>query len=259
MSNIFALAAIEKRPHPIPFRTRKLSSSSPMILASSRWESRSLPGLLFKRSISKDMDLFYGPRRDFGALRRCGVTCCRGLWVWLLSPVIPSRRCLAGHPNFHRLGAGWRPTARSHAPKQQVALGRNQNLRCRGKKRGVRVVFFFDRPLKASCPIFHVRQGLPARFPQKKWGQTQEPLSEHRCQQTPVQFSADNDLVIRHASWRTCGGQSAMQLMLLRRNAVTSPALPQRGGQDFLVRYLRLLSCRKGRGRFGNKRGNRAR
>ena len=36
---------MEERVHPIPFRTRKLSSPSPMILHISMWESRSTPGL----------------------------------------------------------------------------------------------------------------------------------------------------------------------------------------------------------------------
>ena len=36
--------AIARRLHPFPFRTRKLSPPSPMILRRSSWESRSLPG-----------------------------------------------------------------------------------------------------------------------------------------------------------------------------------------------------------------------
>ena len=39
------LAAMERRVHPIPFRTRQLSSPSPMILQSLLWESRSPPSL----------------------------------------------------------------------------------------------------------------------------------------------------------------------------------------------------------------------
>ena len=34
---------MEERVHPIPFRTRKLSSPSPMILHNVMWESRPLP------------------------------------------------------------------------------------------------------------------------------------------------------------------------------------------------------------------------
>ena len=42
---------IAKGPHPIPFRTRKLSPSAPMVLCLKTWESRSLPG--FKLKIMK--------------------------------------------------------------------------------------------------------------------------------------------------------------------------------------------------------------
>ena len=34
---------IAKGPHPIPFRTRKLSPSAPMVLCLKIWKSRSLP------------------------------------------------------------------------------------------------------------------------------------------------------------------------------------------------------------------------
>ena len=37
------MVAIEERVHPTPFRTRKLSSPSPMILHNVMWESRPLP------------------------------------------------------------------------------------------------------------------------------------------------------------------------------------------------------------------------
>ena len=39
------LVIIAKGPHPIPFRTRKLSPSAPMVLCLKIWESRTLPGL----------------------------------------------------------------------------------------------------------------------------------------------------------------------------------------------------------------------
>ena len=37
---------MEERVHPIPFRTRKLSSPSPMILHNVMWESRPLPKIV---------------------------------------------------------------------------------------------------------------------------------------------------------------------------------------------------------------------
>ena len=41
-----SLVAIEERVHPTPFRTRKLSSPSPMILHNVMWESRPLPKIV---------------------------------------------------------------------------------------------------------------------------------------------------------------------------------------------------------------------
>ena len=38
------LVIIAKGPHPIPFRTRKLSPSAPMVLCLKTWKSRTLPG-----------------------------------------------------------------------------------------------------------------------------------------------------------------------------------------------------------------------
>ena len=35
---------IAKGPHPIPFRTRKLRPSAPMVLCLKTWKSRTLPG-----------------------------------------------------------------------------------------------------------------------------------------------------------------------------------------------------------------------
>ena len=40
------LVIIAKGLHPIPFRTRKLSPSAPMVLCLKIWKSRTLPGLL---------------------------------------------------------------------------------------------------------------------------------------------------------------------------------------------------------------------
>ena len=38
------LVIIAKGPHPIPYRTRKLSLSAPMVLCLKIWKSRTLPG-----------------------------------------------------------------------------------------------------------------------------------------------------------------------------------------------------------------------
>ena len=54
---------MEERVHPIPFRTRKLSSPSPMILHISMWESRSTPGL-FYALCALPMRLLPVPRRS---------------------------------------------------------------------------------------------------------------------------------------------------------------------------------------------------
>ncbi|CAK7038361.1 MAG: hypothetical protein DELT_00668 [Desulfovibrio sp.] len=43
--NTNLLVSIERRAHPVPFRTRQLSSSSPMILHIYVWESRPMPAL----------------------------------------------------------------------------------------------------------------------------------------------------------------------------------------------------------------------
>ena len=40
----FCMVIIAKGPHPIPFRTRKLSPSAPMVLCLKIWKSRTLPG-----------------------------------------------------------------------------------------------------------------------------------------------------------------------------------------------------------------------
>ena len=46
------LVIIAKGPHPIPFRTRKLSPSAPMVLCLKIWESRTLPGLIIMKIAS---------------------------------------------------------------------------------------------------------------------------------------------------------------------------------------------------------------
>ena len=45
---------MEKRVHPIPFRTRKLSASSPMILHIFMWESRPVPGVIYRTASVSD-------------------------------------------------------------------------------------------------------------------------------------------------------------------------------------------------------------
>ena len=42
---------MEERVHPIPFRTRQLSSPSSMILRTLTWESRTTPRLYFQRAV----------------------------------------------------------------------------------------------------------------------------------------------------------------------------------------------------------------
>ena len=50
--------SIEKRVHPIPFRTRKLSASSPMILRIFTWESRPMPRLSLERLLFRSLSSF---------------------------------------------------------------------------------------------------------------------------------------------------------------------------------------------------------
>ena len=67
-----SLVAIEERVHPTPFRTRKLSSPSPMILHNVMWESRPLPKIAQKP--------FAAPRaKGFFRLFVCCVMCGRGV------------------------------------------------------------------------------------------------------------------------------------------------------------------------------------
>ena len=46
------LVIFAKGPHPIPFRTRKLSPSAPMVLCLKIWKSRTLPGLTIMKIAS---------------------------------------------------------------------------------------------------------------------------------------------------------------------------------------------------------------
>ena len=46
LTYIFVLVVTEEGVHPTPFRTRKLSSPSPMILHNVMWESRPLPKIV---------------------------------------------------------------------------------------------------------------------------------------------------------------------------------------------------------------------
>ena len=52
------MVSIEKRVHPIPFRTRKLSASSPMILRTFTWESRPMPRLSLERLLFRSLSSF---------------------------------------------------------------------------------------------------------------------------------------------------------------------------------------------------------
>ena len=49
------LVIIAKGPHPIPFRTRKLSPSAPMVLCLKIWESRTLPGFIKTMKIASSL------------------------------------------------------------------------------------------------------------------------------------------------------------------------------------------------------------
>ena len=47
-----SLVIIAKGQYPIPFRTRKLSPSAPMVLCLKIWKSRTLPGKTIKENIN---------------------------------------------------------------------------------------------------------------------------------------------------------------------------------------------------------------
>ena len=74
------MVAIEERVHPTPFRTRKLSSPSPMILHNVMWESRPLPKIVRRPPCSSQREgvffctLFPVGRR--GALRKLSRPAC---------------------------------------------------------------------------------------------------------------------------------------------------------------------------------------
>ena len=57
MKNIIksCLVIIAKGLHPIPFRTRKLSPSAPMVLCLKIWKSRTLPGLKKNMKIASSL------------------------------------------------------------------------------------------------------------------------------------------------------------------------------------------------------------
>ena len=57
------LVTLEKGKYLIPFRTQKSSPSSPMVLYTRVWESRSLPGFSFALQAAKFVGLFYFPIR----------------------------------------------------------------------------------------------------------------------------------------------------------------------------------------------------
>ena len=76
-----SLVSIEKRVHPIPFRTRKLSASSPMILRIFTWESRPMPRLSLERLLFRSLS-------SFKALRAAHPCAACGAFVFL-SPMKP--------------------------------------------------------------------------------------------------------------------------------------------------------------------------
>ena len=53
---------MEERVHPIPFRTRQLSSPSSMILRILTWESRTTPRLYFQRAVLSRTALCFCPK-----------------------------------------------------------------------------------------------------------------------------------------------------------------------------------------------------
>ena len=73
------LVAIEKRVHPIPFRTRKLSSLSPMILHIFMWESRPPPRIFrrLRRADNAPESFFFALRSPLRFQDGCG-----GWRVW---------------------------------------------------------------------------------------------------------------------------------------------------------------------------------
>ena len=71
--------SIEKRVHPIPFRTRKLSASSPMILRIFTWESRPMPRLSLERLLIRSLSPFKG-RVVHAALLRLKAPPQRRIW-----------------------------------------------------------------------------------------------------------------------------------------------------------------------------------
>ena len=75
------MVSIEKRVHPIPFRTRKLSASSPMILRIFTWESRPMPRLSLERLLFRSLS-------SFKALRAAHPCAACGAFVFL-SPMKP--------------------------------------------------------------------------------------------------------------------------------------------------------------------------
>ena len=63
------LVVIARSLHPIPFRTRPLNSSAPMVLRLKTWESRSLPGLPNARFSRSSFTMVLLPAKLLEALR----------------------------------------------------------------------------------------------------------------------------------------------------------------------------------------------
>ena len=104
-----SLVAIEERVHPTPFRTRKLSSPSPMILHNVMWESRPLP------KIVRDPLAAQSARGSFLSPLRRGFFC---FGDGRQAPADLKREKLAGREIFLEKGS---PSPRPSLPKTFAA------------------------------------------------------------------------------------------------------------------------------------------
>ena len=111
--------SIEKWVHPIPFRTRKLSASSPMILRIFTWESRPMPRLSLERLLKRSLSSFKSHESRGPTSRRRRFR--RGVLLRFFCLRKEVVRCR---------GKGWPEAGREH-----VSLGRAQE---RGRKWGSR-------------------------------------------------------------------------------------------------------------------------
>ena len=125
------MVAIEERVHPTPFRTRKLSSPSPMILHNVMWESRPLPKIV---------------RDPLAALSARGsffIPAPPGIFLFgrrQAGPGDVKREQLAGRATFLKKGS---PSPRPSLPKT-----------------------FAARPAGMSALVFRATGGIPSCLPQ---------------------------------------------------------------------------------------------